>query len=298
MQATEQQQRRRSQRKPGSLSVIRIEVKDGMGNSRWVTGDLMDVMDGGFGLALRTVLKSGSTVVVRGKLGEQSVDHLKAAVRWCTDNNDGTFRAGFEFEGSRSTPPPREEPANSVGPDVLDCYEMMQLSPNADADTISRVYRMLALRYHPDNMETGDSEMFVRLSEAHQILSDPEKRAAYDVRHRGTKRLRWKIFDQATASTGTEGEKRKRHGILSLLYAKTLNDPEQAEINVQVLEELLGCPREHLQTALWYLKGKSYITRSDNGRYSITIAGFEEAEAQSVNPVPADRQLTEARRTR
>ncbi len=146
---------------------------------------------------------------------------------------------------------------NTINPDTLDCYEVMQLSPNADADTIARVYRMLALRYHPDNTETGNSEMFVRLSEAHQILSDPEKRASYDVRHREAKRLHWKIFDQASASTGTEGEKRKRQGILALLYAKMLSDPEQAEMNIQSLEELLGCPREHLQAPLWYLKGKT-----------------------------------------
>ena len=36
-------------------------------------------------------------------------------------------------------------------------------------------------------------------------------------------------------------------------------------------EEILGCPREHLQAALWYLKGKDFIQRGDNGRYSITV---------------------------
>jgi curved DNA-binding protein CbpA len=170
----------------------------------------------------------------------------------------------------------------------------MELSPNAGPDTISRVYRMLALRYHPDNTETGNNEMFVRLSEAHRILSDPEQRASYDARHRDTKRLRWKIFDQASASVGTEGEKRKRQGILALLYAKMLHDPEQAEMNIQLIEELLGCPREHLQAALWYLKAKNYIRRGDNGRYSITIVGFEEAEAQRFAPVQANRQLSGA----
>jgi curved DNA-binding protein CbpA len=59
----------------------------------------------------------------------------------------------------------------------------MQLSPNADAETVSRVYRLLAFRYHPDNKETGNSEMFLRLSEAHEILSDPEKRAQLRTRN-------------------------------------------------------------------------------------------------------------------
>lgn len=49
-------------------------------------------------------------------------------------------------------------------------------SPNADLDTIHRVYRILAQRFHPDNRETG-SETFRALNEACQILGDPEKRA-------------------------------------------------------------------------------------------------------------------------
>jgi hypothetical protein len=298
MEATAKAQRRRATRKPADTSVIRIEMKDGMGNPRWVTADLIDITDGGFGLALMTPIVAGSTVTVRGKLGEHRTGNIKVGVRWCFQRPDGMYRAGLEFLDARSafTPhsQPDEKPASPVNADALDCYEVMQLSPNADADTIARVYRMLALRYHPDNAGTGNSEMFVRLSEAHQILSDPEKRAAYDVRHGETRRLRWRIFDQASASIGSEGEKRKRQGILALLYAKTLHDPEQSEMSIQLIEELLGCPREHLQAALWYLKGKNYIRRSDNGRYSISIAGFEVAEAEQFTPAPASRQLPEA----
>lgn len=294
METITKTQRRRTSRKPGDSSVIRVEIKDGMGHPRWVTADLVDLTDGGFGLALRTPLKSGSTLVVRGKFGDhQGTDGLQATVRWCSESNGGAFLAGLEFVHQRSTFIRDDEPstASTMDPEILDCYEVMQLSPNADPDTIARVYRILAQRYHPDNTATGNNEMFVQLSEAHQILSDPEKRARYDIQHRESRRLRWKIFDQAAVSTGTEGEKRKRTGILALLHAKMLRDPEQAEMNVQLIEELLGCPREHLQAALWYLKAKNYIRRGDNGRYSITIAGFEEAEAHQF---AANRQITDA----
>jgi hypothetical protein len=298
MEATAKAQRRRSTRNPADASVIRIEMKDGMGNPRWVTADLIDITDGGFGLALMTPLVSGSTVVVRGRLGEQRTGNIKVGVRWCFQKPDGMYRAGLEFLDARSAFTPNSQPDDKqtapANPDTLDCYEVMQLSPNADAETISRVYRMFALRYHPDNAQTGNGEMFVRLSEAHQILSDPEKRAAYDVRHGETKRLRWKIFDQASDSVGSEGEKRKRQGILALLYTKTLHDPEQSEMSLQLIEDLLGCPREHLQSALWYLKAKNYVRRADNGRYSITITGFEVAEAEQFTPATTKRQLTEA----
>ena len=41
-----------------------------------------------------------------------------------------------------------------------DHYEAFQLNPNADSETIDRVYRILAKRYHPDNQETGDAAKF------------------------------------------------------------------------------------------------------------------------------------------
>ena len=58
-----------------------------------------------------------------------------------------------------------------------DHYEALQLSPNADSETVDRVYRILAKRYHPDNQETGDAAKFGTIATAHRILSDPELRA-------------------------------------------------------------------------------------------------------------------------
>jgi hypothetical protein len=176
-------------------------MKDGMGDSRCVIANLVDVIGGGCGLALMTMLKPGSTVVLRGQFGEnRTLEYLKAGVKWCTANTDGTFRAGLEFLDHRSTFVLDEEQTDCVNPGALDYYEVMQLSPNADAETISRVFRLLAFRYHPDNAESGNSEMFLRLSEAHQILGDPEKRAAYDAARRGTKRVPGKKSAEAGTS--------------------------------------------------------------------------------------------------
>ena len=54
-----------------------------------------------------------------------------------------------------------------------DHYEVLQVSPRADQDTIQRVFRHLAKRFHPDNAESGDATRFKLIVEAHQILSDP-----------------------------------------------------------------------------------------------------------------------------
>ncbi|HET7219702.1 MAG TPA: DnaJ domain-containing protein, partial [Vicinamibacterales bacterium] len=62
-----------------------------------------------------------------------------------------------------------------------DYYEVLQVSASAEPDTIHRVYRLLAQRFHPDNAETGNAERFQQLSEAYSVLSNPESRARYDV---------------------------------------------------------------------------------------------------------------------
>jgi curved DNA-binding protein CbpA len=59
-----------------------------------------------------------------------------------------------------------------------DHYETLQISPNADPDTIHRVYRLLAQRYHPDNQETGDEKRFREINEAYAVLSDASNRAS------------------------------------------------------------------------------------------------------------------------
>jgi hypothetical protein len=251
-----------------------------------------------------TPLQIGSMVVLHGTFGEGRTDvQLQADVRWCTEESGGVYQVGLELTNSQTArgrnerraaePPPGDKAQFSEDPELLDCYEIMQLSPKATADTIHRVHRILAQRYHPDTPDTGNAEMFIRVTAAAGILSDPEKRAQYDTRYQAARQLQWKIFDQAEAALGPQAERAKRKGILGLLYAKAAHDIERATMTAIDFEEILGCPREHLQAALWYLKGKGYIQRSDNGRYSITVLGFDEMESQSFTPEPSHQKLIE-----
>ncbi|HBI3647365.1 TPA: molecular chaperone DnaJ, partial [Proteus mirabilis] len=63
-----------------------------------------------------------------------------------------------------------------------DFYEVLGLSKTADEKEIKRAYKRLAMKYHPDrNQGDKDSESkFKEIKEAYEVLSDPQKRAAYD----------------------------------------------------------------------------------------------------------------------
>ena len=66
-------------------------------------------------------------------------------------------------------------------PLATDHYEILRVGQHADEDTIERVYRTLADRFHPDNPLTGDAETFRRLKEAYETLSNHDNRAKYNV---------------------------------------------------------------------------------------------------------------------
>jgi curved DNA-binding protein CbpA len=158
----------------------------------------------------------------------------------------------------------------------IDYYEILQVSPRADQETIERVFRLLAKRYHPDNQYSGDESKFNSLTEAYRTLSDPETRAAYDARYEATSTREWARFLGRCDTEGPGEDSRIYQALLATLYQTRRRDTHNAAVGVVHLEKMLGVPEKHLEFHIWYLKEKRWIERNENGGFAITVNGVDE----------------------
>ncbi|HEY1496682.1 MAG TPA: DnaJ domain-containing protein [Candidatus Solibacter sp.] len=162
-----------------------------------------------------------------------------------------------------------------------DYYEVLQISRHADVETIHRVYRMMATRFHPDNPRTGDTEIFLLLKRAYEVLSDPDRRARYDGTRMIEEEAPLPIFELKDFVYGLKGEVNRRLGVLSLLYNRRRANEDRPGLSVMDLEKRMAFPREHLNFALWYLRSKGYIRQEDNSDCGITADGIDFIESHS-----------------
>lgn len=244
-------------------------------------GSGVDLSDSGVGLECPTELKTGSIVYVQARDGALSGYY---EVIHCSPRR-GKFHIGLEH---REETPESTKPAPEVSTEVPngaepDHYETLQISSNADIQTIHRVFRIMAARFHPDNPETGDVEQFIRMKRAYTVLSDPALRSQYDVtlkqeRDDGPR----PIFASKDFVTGVEAESNRRLGVMCLLYTKRQTDPDKPGISLLELEKEMGFPREYLAFTTWYLRAKDFITVADNSDYALTAAGADFVEEKAI----------------
>lgn len=159
--------------------------------------------------------------------------------------------------------------------EILDYYEVLQVSARADADMIERVFRHLAKRYHPDNQDSGNAQRFTELVDAYRVLSDSVERAKYDVGYERVREARWRIFGQDSATNDIMSDSRIRHAILSILYVARRNHPEEPGVGTVELERLLGVPDTIVSFHVWYLRENGWIERLVTGPLAITAAGVD-----------------------
>jgi len=245
-----------------------------------------NVSDSGVGVSCADEFSVGLAVYI------QAQDNGLAGygvVRHCTPQAQG-FVVGIEMneKAAKPTTARRED-------SIADYYEFLQISSKAESATIQRVHRFLAARYHPDNPETGDPERFLLLNQAYAVLSDPEKRAEYDLRC-GSRSEAGSTFESVDFMDGVDGEVNRRLAVLSLLYRRCRASVENPRVTLAEMETLMGFPREYLDFTTWYLRSKKFITREDNSDFALTVLGVDYVEA-NYSKLPVLRKMLNAAST-
>jgi len=173
----------------------------------------------------------------------------------------------------------------------IDHYDVLQVSTSAEPETIHRVYRLLAQRFHPDNKETGNEGRFRTLAASYAVLSDPEQRTRYDLVHERQQQERWRLVARGASSDEDFGmEQRVRLTVLEVLYTKRRTEPHAPGLFVIDLEKLTARAREQLEFTIWYLVQKKFLARSDNSLLVITAEGVDYLE-QNYQGAPEMRRL-------
>ena len=227
---------------------------------------------------------------VESKLEDRLEFRALATTRYYRRSGDIGGSADGESRFSKDTLPLDIEPAitSEGNVSIADHYEILGLGAQADEESIQRVYRTLASRFHPDNPITGEAKTFARIKEAYDTLSDQTRRGQYDARRQRSKyserfRLRAREFFE-----GIKGEQLRRLAVLCLLYRQAAS--EGPGLSVLDLEQMTGCTREELGSPLWYLRQKKWAHFGEFTEYSITAEGFDVVENKLDDREPASAQ--------
>jgi len=179
----------------------------------------------------------------------------------------------------------------------IDYYDLMQISPRAELETIKRVYKMLVARLHPDNTESGDAEAFMQLRRGFEVLSDPQARASYDAEYVARVKQPLPSVEPTEFATGVDAELSRRVGILCLLYKQRQTNPARSGLSLLEIEQATKCPEEFVSFTLWYLQSKSYVSSADNSDFVITPAGIDYLEANLPEGKAPNADLLAGRRS-
>ena len=176
--------------------------------------------------------------------------------------------------------------------DILftDYYDVLQISPNANTDTIQKIFRHLAKKYHPDSLGGGNPDLFRDIVKAHEILIDPEKRAAYDARYQEYWDQKMGLLKDAGNGKVSGDNREIRERLLTLLYVQrrtSTRDPGLGEI---ALSRMLRTPIEFLEFDLWYLHRRGLVERLETGLLAISVDGVDYVERSRLH-LTEDRLL-------
>jgi hypothetical protein len=259
-------ERRRQRRERTDAAVELIWKEDSY--RRFECGRILDTSRTGLGVACPQPMGVSSSLILRAP----GIDVLALAkVRNCAWRRT-QYHLGIEFMEKASIKPrsPDLEP---------DHHELLRAGMAGDAERLDRVYRAMAFRYHPDNGDTGDSEIFLRISETYRILAVAQPPQELEIARSGG--TEWQ--------TELRGLKAKRAAVLGLLCQRRMSDYRNAYVSPGELESLTGMPSDEIGFILWYLREKGAVSGSDSSPdFAISAAGVDILESAHQGGVRVD----------
>lgn len=165
----------------------------------------------------------------------------------------------------------------------VDYYDLLQVDPGCDTRILEVAYHHFAKQYHPDHVETADTDMFNRITTAYRLLADPAKRADYDkiyVLHRGTKGTRAFTVGEIDDDEAI-GDAEIHQKILHALYKRRRESAAEPGLAGWLIQELLECTDDQFEFHIWYLRSKGFIEKTEQGLIAITVDGVDHTIATS-----------------
>jgi hypothetical protein len=269
-------ERRKYRRERADSAVELIWKEDG--RRRFECARSFDCSPTGVGVASPQPIDVSTYLILRAPgIGIVALSQVRNCI-WSRTQ----YHLGIQFmEKAAAQPPnPGAEPDHHI---------LLRAGVAGDAEGLDRLYRSLAFRYHPDNRETGNSEIFLRIKEAYRILS-PSQAYRSDL---GTA----KPAKTIGAQMGLRELKDKRVAVLELLFQKRVNDYRNAFVSPVELQSHTGMEADEVGFILWYLREKGAVTLSDNSPdHMITAAGVDILESAqspaSASTPPRDTHIS------
>lgn len=248
---------RRRQRRERIDAAVELIWRDEAGQRRFECARIVDYSLGGAGIASPQPAPISSCLILRAPgIGTVALSQVRNCCWRRTQ-----YRLGIEFMEKAATDPPD----TAAEPDH---HELLRAGVAGDYDRVDRLYRVLAVRYHPDNPETGNSEVYLRIGEAYRIL------AASQSQTHGTG-----VEKPATGSGWQEGIRElddKKVAVLAMLYQRRMSDFRNAVVSAMELESLTGLPAVEVGFILWYLREKGAVNLCDGSSdYAISATGVD-----------------------
>jgi curved DNA-binding protein CbpA len=162
--------------------------------------------------------------------------------------------------------------------EFVNWYEVLGVAHDANDEVFKRVFHLVATRFHPDNQESGDLDRFLKVKAAFEVLTDPQRRKAFDEELRIHNKEPLPVFLSREFADGVGGEHNRRLGVMCLLYNQRKLNPVVPSLSILQLEHLMFMPREHLEFAVWYLKQKKLVQVDDRSSLTITSDGIDFVE--------------------